>query len=128
MSTPDIDEARFYALRTFRRDGRAVMTPVWAAFRDGRGYVLTGERTWKVRRIRRDARVQLAPSDYRGVLRGDWRDGTARMLAGSEHARAVLVLRRKYGLQFRIFHAVSRIGGSRRRSGAAITIELTLDA
>lgn len=122
------DEARFYALRTFRRDGTPVMTPVWAAFLGDAGYVLTGARTFKVRRLERTPRIEIAPSDYRGATRGEWRSGTATVADDVGHRRGIVLLRRKYGLQFRIFHAISALGTRRRTVGRPITVSIALDA
>ena len=58
---------RYISLTTYRRDGSTASTPVWVVSDDGeRLLVSTGENTWKVKRIRSDPRVLVAPSDYRG--------------------------------------------------------------
>jgi hypothetical protein len=53
---------RHISLTTFRRDGTAVSTPVWVVSDDGRRLLVwSGANTWKVKRIRRDPRVRVAP-------------------------------------------------------------------
>lgn len=52
---------RFISLTTFRRSGEAVSTPVWVA-RDGQALVvLTPAGSGKVKRVRRNPRVEVRP-------------------------------------------------------------------
>lgn len=69
---------KYVLLTTFRKDGRAVSTPVWAV-RDGDALaVWTASDTGKVKRIRRDSRVTVAPCDVRGRPHGEAIPGTRR--------------------------------------------------
>ena len=63
------------------RDGSAASTPVWVVSDDSaRLLVWTHANTWKVKRIRRDPRVLVAPCDYRGRELGSRVEARARML------------------------------------------------
>ena len=53
-------------LITYRRDGTPVPTPVWAAPADGLLYVRTERASGKVKRLRRDPRLLVAPCTVRG--------------------------------------------------------------
>ena len=102
-------EGRKYAvLVTFRRDGTPVPTPVWFALLDGRTFVTsTDRRTAKVRRIRRDPRARVFPSDPRGKPLGPVVDGVARLVeAADESERAEKAMDRKYGRTRRIYERV----------------------
>ncbi|MEU6182867.1 PPOX class F420-dependent oxidoreductase [Streptomyces coeruleorubidus] len=60
---------RYVLLTTFRRDGRAVPTPVWV-MRDGDCLaVWSVADAGKVKRIRNSGRVTVAPCDWRGPRR-----------------------------------------------------------
>jgi hypothetical protein len=122
-----IAEAEYVALTTFRRDGSAVTTPVWAASAGARLYVYTPERSGKVRRIRHTDRVELAQCDFSGHPRGAVVTGRARILPRGELRRATAALRAKYGRKFRWFTVVTLIGRPRRAGGAPVGIEITLD-
>jgi PPOX class probable F420-dependent enzyme len=39
----------------------------------------TGAQTYKVKRIRNNPKVRVAPSTFKGKLRGDWVEGVARV-------------------------------------------------
>ena len=62
----DLAAAKFVLLTTYRKDGSAVDTPVWAAPDGNRLLVWTVADAYKVRRLRRDPRVSLAICDARG--------------------------------------------------------------
>lgn len=86
-------------LVTFRRDGRAVPTPVWAAQADGLFYVRTERASGKVKRLRRDARLLAAPCTVRGVPLGPALEAHGRLLdIEEEEALAERALAARYGL------------------------------
>lgn len=93
-----------YALLiTFRRDGSAVPSPVWFAIDgDGRAFVKTAEDVGKVRRIRRDGRVLMAPATARGKPVGPALRGRARVLPPEEWPDAERTLAASYGLSRRL--------------------------
>jgi len=108
---------RYISLTTFRRDGTPVSVPVWVVSDDGkRLLVWTGAGTWKVKRIRRNPRVLVAPSTFRGRERGPRMEGTARVLDGFDVRP---LIREKYGWQMWLLERFSR--GS---SGGDVTLEL----
>ena len=117
----------FFALRTFRRDGSARSTPIWLAPAGGRWYGYTASRSWKVKRIRRDDRVEVASSTFRGDPIGPWRIGRARVLPREELGTALRALTAKYGNQFRLFRVISLVGAPRKHGGRAVGLEITLD-
>ena len=115
----------YISLATFRRSGAAVETPVWFASFDGKLYVVTDGTSAKVKRIRATKRVRVAICDVRGRVRGDWRDGQARVVGDRRLAeRAHTALREKYGWQMRLLDAGSRLFG---RIGRRAYLELSLD-
>ena len=56
-------DERYISITTFRKDGSEASTPVWFVSDDLRRrlFVATGADTWKVRRIKRNAHVRVAP-------------------------------------------------------------------
>lgn len=99
---------QYAVLVTFRKDGTPVPTPVWFALLGDRRLVIgTDLRTAKVRRIRRDPRARVFPSDPRGKPLGPAVEGTARILdAVNERQEAEEALDRKYGRTRRIYERV----------------------
>lgn len=123
MSLEALGRATYVNLATFRKSGKEVRTPVWIAPCDGGLVVYTNAKSGKVKRIRNDARVRLAPCDARGKLRGDWIEAKAHMLdddAGRERGLKAVIA--KYGWQMKAALLLSRLSG-RYADRAIIEIE-----
>lgn len=104
--------AKYLNLETFRKTGVGVRTPVWFAQEQARPaaapggganpnppvfYIYSAPDAGKVKRIRNNPKVRIAPCTMRGELRGAWIDSQARICAGDEAAHGQDLLRRKYG-------------------------------
>jgi uncharacterized protein len=119
---------RYISLTTYRQDGSTASTPVWVVSDDGeRLLVWTGENTWKVKRIRRDPRVLVAPSDYRGRERGPRVAAQARVLGPEAEELVTPLLRRKYGWQRRGLELQARLQRlfSRRPAAGSVYLEIS---
>lgn len=94
--------AKYISLETFRKTGVGVRTPVWFAADPAAPhlfYLYSEADAGKVKRIRNNAHVRVAPCDIRGNLRGAWVDGQARIIEGAEAGKAQELLRQKYWLK-----------------------------
>jgi hypothetical protein len=112
---------KYLLVTTFRRDGRAVPTPVWAA-RDGDSLVVwSASDAGKVKRIRRDGAVRLAPCTVRGAPTGPEVAGHAELLDAEESERARGLIASRYGLLGRV-----TMLGSRLRRGPTGTVGIRL--
>jgi uncharacterized protein len=87
---------KYISMTTYRRDGTVVATPVWFVQEGDRLLVQTGTASGKVKRIRRNPSVQVAPCTARGRLRGQQVSGVARVLPGPEADAAKGLITRKY--------------------------------
>jgi uncharacterized protein len=105
---------RKYALVvTFKRDGSAVPTPIWFGLDEqGRMYFRTGAEVAKVKRIRRNPRVLVAPCTLRGKPRGTSVEGTARVLKEEEKEHAEAAIQSNYGLGRRLYERAADAVGS----------------
>nr|HET6901018.1 PPOX class F420-dependent oxidoreductase [Ktedonobacteraceae bacterium] len=93
---------QYALLTTFRKDGRAVPTIVWFAPDQDKLYVMTPSTTGKIKRIRNNGRVVLAPCNARGKVLGEPVEAQAHELSVNEYSRAVAALARKYGFLHRV--------------------------
>jgi len=66
---------KYLSLETYKKSGTPVRTVVWFAVEDGKFYFHTPHKTWKLKRIRKNPAVRMAPSSFRGKILGDWFDG-----------------------------------------------------
>lgn len=86
----------YCVLISYRRDGTPVPTPLWFGVEEGRMYFRTGAATSKLKRLRRDPEVLVAPSTGRGRPVGPPFVGRARILDRSEELKAERAIRSNY--------------------------------
>lgn len=112
-------------ITTFKRDGKPVGVPVWQAVSQGKVWIFTEASSWKVKRLRRDPRVEVTTCDWRGNLDGGptW-TGTGRVVDDpATVARAYEALDAKYGWQKWLTDTLSKLAG---RYDKRAMLEITL--
>ncbi len=121
----DILAARYVSLVTFRRDGREVATPVWFAEHAGRLYAYTLRDSGKVKRIRGNRRMRLAPCTMKGKIVGEWVQGRAILVDDpAVERKAYAAIAKKYGLVYQAATLMARIS---RRIAQRAVLELELE-
>lgn len=101
MASPALESlARQWAvlLTTYRGDGSPVGTPVNIAVDGDRAFVRTWDTAGKLKRIRNNPEVEVAPSTARGAPTGPGIQARARVLDGAESTRAGRAIARKHPL------------------------------
>jgi PPOX class probable F420-dependent enzyme len=91
-----IHGAKYISLITLRKNGEKVSTPVWFGEEGNSLYVMTISNTGKVKRIRNNPHVLVAPCTMRGKITGPEYAAVASILPPEEHARARQTINRKY--------------------------------
>jgi PPOX class probable F420-dependent enzyme len=64
--------------------------------------MVTGRNSGKIKRIRKNGRVSLAPCDMMGHPLGPQMEASAHELPADQHAHANAVLARKYGKEYEV--------------------------
>jgi len=111
---PDLEKmfpGRYLSVTSFKRDGAAVATPVWFVSDGTRLYAFTDAHSAKVRRIRREPRVEVASCRPSGKLLREKVAGRAEVLtavADLERIQQLLVAR--YPLSYRVVMLTYRLG------------------
>jgi len=130
---PDLDAlfpGRYLSVTSFRRDGTGVATPVWFVSDGKRLLAFTDLHSAKIRRIRRDPHVLVAPCRPDGKLRREPVSAHAEVLtsvADLESVRKLLLAR--YRVSYRVVMVFYRLGRRLRgkqsiADGAALAITL----
>jgi PPOX class probable F420-dependent enzyme len=88
--------AKYVELTTFRRDGRAVATPVHIVTDGDVAFFRTWDVAGKAKRLRHTSAVRVAPSTFRGRPRGPAIRAEAYQLEGEASQRAARLLARKH--------------------------------
>src|SRR3989442_5521500 len=94
------DHEKVISLETYRRNGEPVRTPVWFLEENGILYVHTDDSTGKVKRIRRNPKVRVAPSHFRGKPKAEYIDARAKLETDRETVEKYRSqIYNKYGFQ-----------------------------
>jgi uncharacterized protein len=95
---PEIKGQKYVSLTTFRKNGRAVATPVWFGAESDKLYVMTRSDSGKFKRIRNNPQVRVAPCTIRGKITGPEFAATVRLLPTEDWPRARNAIEKKYWL------------------------------
>lgn len=102
-SLGDLQGHNYCLLLSYRMDGSPVPTPLWFGVGGGRLYFQTGATDGKIKRIRRNATVRVAPCTARGRPLGPFFEGKARVLSPAEESEAEAWIEANYGLGRRLY-------------------------
>jgi PPOX class probable F420-dependent enzyme len=121
---------RYISVTSFKRNGAAVATPVWAVSDRKRLFALTDLHSAKVRRIHRNPHVLVAPCRVDGKLRDKPTAARAEVLTSTaELERVQKLLLARYKVSYRVVMLFYRLGRRLRgkqsvADGAALAITL----
>lgn len=125
-------DEKYLAFTTFKKDGTPKPTPVWPVDGgDGRVGFITSSKSWKVKRLANNSRVELQPSDSRGRTKEGTspQGGTAEVVSGSDFDAIHAKVRAKYGFMLTVIngvHAIQRLlrrGGHPSDRGVVVTLD-----
>ena len=102
----------YLLLETYRKNNQPVQTPVWFVIDGDLIYVVTREKTGKVKRIKNNPRVKISPCTFSGKIIGKWVSGTAKRVSEEESKRAIDLRKKKYGFKAKIAQFASRGKGN----------------
>ena len=100
------------SLRSYRKDGTPVDTPVWCT-RVGECFVFyTDERTFKAKRLRRNPQIEIAACDVWGLCSTPHYPAVSRIVEdAAERARYFDAIKEKYGFHWHMSLLGSRLVG-----------------
>jgi PPOX class probable F420-dependent enzyme len=129
-----LTDEKYVVVTTFRASGAEVPTPTWITPLDGgRAGFWTSSSSGKVKRLRRDPRVTVQPSDARGrVTAGSSQTGGMAELvtAGPEFDAIRRQIKAKYGVMVpisRFFNMLGHLGKGKHPYGD-MGVVITLDS
>jgi PPOX class probable F420-dependent enzyme len=113
-------EGKYISLITYKKNGNPIATQVWFVENDNKIYVVTLQGRYKLKRIRSNSSVKIAPSSIRGKPKTEYIDGTARILSDDESRPIIVLFKKKY----RMFKMMFKEG--REGEKKSVFIEITL--
>jgi PPOX class probable F420-dependent enzyme len=115
----------FLSLETYRKNGQTIKSPMWFAQDNDALYLWTMADTSKVKRIRNNPHVNIAPCKRMGEVTGEWMTAHATIDDSPiVVAQVEAMLLKKVGLFFRIFRFIDAIR-DRQQNSHRICIKLT---
>ncbi len=118
----------FLSIETFRKTGEGVKTPIWFAELDGEFLLWTDVNSGKVKRIRNNPQVMVAPCKRMGDVTGEWVPAQASIDETPEAVEQVeALLRRKVGIGFALFRRID-MARDRRKGGRRVCVRVSFPA
>lgn len=114
-----LGDEKYILLTTYKRDGTAVPTPVWATPLDGDSFGFwTSSGSGKAKRLAHTERVLAQPCDARGNVKDGTEptEATARLVSGDDMQHIRDGIRAKYGVMTKITKVLGKIGGLVKRN------------
>jgi hypothetical protein len=127
----DLDAAKYVSFTSYKKDGTPVALPVWVVPFDG-GYAFTTDtHSFKVKRIRNDARASLTVCNMKGAIASGATvyEGAAVVLDAADTKRVADLVKAKYKLGWTmlgVYSAVKKVMGKGSSATAECAIKVTL--
>ena len=117
--------ASYMSLKTFRKSGASVATPVWfASTGHNQLHVFSAKNAGKIKRIRNDAVTEFTECDWRGRKLNTWIAARSFIVEDPiEENEAYKALIGKYGFQMHVVNFFSWLSG-RIKKRSVIRIEI----
>ncbi len=103
-----VEGRKYMSLTTLRKSGKPVATPVWFVEKEGKICVWTQSNSGKMKRLRHNSKVMVAPCTMRGKVIGPTMEGLARIVSPQAKEEVRLLLLAKYGWLMRYFAFLHR--------------------
>jgi len=116
------ESEKYIVLETLKKNGKSVKTPVWFVEQDDLVWVVTRKFTGKVKRIKNNNQVKLAPSNFSGKPKGNWLSGIAQIVEGDMAHKIIQQRNKKYGLIAKL------IGFFSAKKGDYVVISIRFDS
>jgi PPOX class probable F420-dependent enzyme len=109
---PSLRGARYLSLKTFRKSGVGVPTPVWFAHQGDALVVYSKANAGKIKRLRMSESCEVAVCDVRGRLAGEWLAAEGVIVTNDAERREIMsALAAKYGWQLRLLNFFAWLAG-----------------
>jgi hypothetical protein len=96
-----LSESLCMNLRSFRKDGLPIDTPVWVVAIDGNVAFFTDDHSFKFKRLRRNPRIEVAPCDVWGKTSAPWHAGVCRVVEDPARKQRIFdLIAQKYGIHW----------------------------
>jgi uncharacterized protein len=106
-----LENARYINIQTYKRNMQAISTPVWFIIKDDKIFFRTSSNSGKIKRIKSNNKVKLAPCNILGKIKGQWHEGIAKIEKDIDNS-TIEALNKKYGISsllMKVFYKIKKI-------------------
>ena len=128
----ELDSAKYVSFTSYKKDGTPVSLPVWVVPFDG-GYAFTTDsNSYKIKRIKNDARATLRVCDIRGRVSDGTTEfpGAAVVLGADDVARVTELVKKKYRIGWALLGVTAawkKLTGKGSTATAESAIKVTIN-
>ena len=128
----ELDSAKYVSFTSYKKDGTPVSLPVWVVPFEG-GYAFTTDsNSYKVKRIRSDARATLRLCDIRGKVSDGAHEysGAAVVLGADDVSRVTELVKKKYRIGWALLGVTAawkKLTGKGSTATAESAIKVTIN-
>jgi uncharacterized protein len=113
--TSELQTGKYINVETYRRSGDAVRTPVWFVESGGIYFIVTRGDSGKVKRLKHNQKIKVAPCRMDGEVIGNWFDAEGSFVESEEVMNVIKGLfDQKYGAISRITNMFSKMQRKKR--------------
>ena len=112
---PPLFSGKYLSITSFKRNGVGVATPVWFVQEGGRLLVQTEADSGKVKRIRHNPHIMIAPCTATGRMLADPVPARAELLGDAELGRVERLLAAKYRIDLLVIKPIRSLQARLRR-------------
>ncbi|MEY2767972.1 MAG: hypothetical protein RI912_1635 [Actinomycetota bacterium] len=128
----ELDAAKYVSFTSYKKDGTPVSLPVWVVPFNG-GYAFTTDsNSYKIKRIKNDARATLRVCDIRGKVSDGAQEfpGAAVVLGADDVARVTELVKKKYRIGWALLGVTAawkKLTGKGSTATAESAIKVTIN-
>jgi uncharacterized protein len=104
-----LSKYKYINIETHRKNGTGVRTPIWFIIYHDLIYFRTDAKSGKLKRIRNNPHVRIAPCDIRGNVKGNWFDGKVKFADSTVSSIVYSMIDKKYGFVTTMVRIFNRI-------------------
>lgn len=111
MKTTIDNSTKYILLETYRKNGNPVRTTVWFVQSGEKIYVVTRDKTGKIKRLRNNPKLRYSVCTFNGKPDNEWVLGYAQFADGQKTREILRLRKKKYGFLESVARLVSKSKG-----------------
>jgi PPOX class probable F420-dependent enzyme len=121
MNYEQLESEKYISLETYKKNNESIKTPVCFVIKNDLIFIVTGNETGKIKRLKNNQNVKIATCTFKGKIKSEWFEGTAKILTETETKEIVKQQDKRYGIMSKIVRFFSKNMGKVTAFSISIT-------